>query len=97
MQFRVWSHNLQESRESTRHVAVRAPNEHSLHFGKLRVQFMHRDLAVPPSCGDHTLGQQGDPDARGYAPQNRFDRRKFQGLCNEYSSLGQQVVQLYSI
>ena len=58
---------------------------------------MHRDLAVPPSCCNDTLGQQGDPDARGHTAQNRIDRTEFQGLCNEYSSLAQQIVQPYSI
>src|SRR5258706_9897806 len=90
-------YNLKEGRERTGHVAVRAPNEHSLHFGKLGVQFMHRDLAVQPSRGDYTLGEQGDPDARGHTAQNRFERTEFQRLCNEYSSLVQQNVQPHSI
>src|SRR5258705_3395839 len=97
MQFSVWSHNLKEGRERTRHIAVSAPNEHRLHFGKLGVQFMHRDLAVSPSRGHDTLGQQGDPDARGHTAQNRIDRTEFQGLRHEYSSFAQQTVQLYSI
>src|SRR5260221_12738978 len=97
MQFSGRSYNLKEGRERTGHVAVRAPNEHTLQLGKLGVQFMHRDLAVPPSRGDDTLGQQGDPDARGHTAQNRFERTEFQRLCNEYSSLVQQVVQPHSI
>jgi hypothetical protein len=96
-QFSVLSYNLKEDQERTRHIAVRAPNKHSLHFGKLGVQFMHRDLAVPPSRGGYTLGQQCDSDAGGHTAQNRFDRTEFQGLCNEYSSLVQQVVQPFSI
>src|SRR5258706_306359 len=63
MQFGVRSYNLKEGRERTGHVGVRAPNEHRLHFGKLGLQFMHRDLAVPRRRGDYTLGQQCDPDA----------------------------------
>src|SRR5712675_2823877 len=97
MQFSVRSYNLKEGQERTGNVGVRAPNEHSLYFGKFRGQFMHRDLAVPPSRCDYTLRQQGDPDARGDTAQNRFDRTEFQGLCNEYSSLAQQIVQPYSI
>src|SRR5258705_13316011 len=97
MQFSVRSHNPEEGQERAGHIGVRAPNEHSLHFGKLGVQFMHRDLAVSPSRGDYTLGQQGDPDAGGHTAQNRIDRAEFQRLCNEYASLAQQTVQLYSI
>src|SRR6266853_3870452 len=97
MQFSVRSYNLKEGRERTGHVGVRAPNEHSLHFSKLGGQFMHRDLAVPPSRGNDTLWQQGDSDTRGHTAQNRFDRTEFQRLCNEYSSLVQQIVQPYSI
>src|SRR5882762_5619160 len=97
MQFRVRSYNLKEGRERTGHVSVRAPNEHSLHFGKLGVQFMHRDPAVLPSRGDYALGQQSDPDARGHTAQNRIDRTEFQRLRNQYSSLVQQIIQLYSI
>src|SRR5882672_6808067 len=87
MQFVFRSYNLKEGRERTGNVGVRAPNEHSLHFGKLGLQFMHRDLAVPPRRSDYTLGQQCDPDARGHTAQNRFDRTEFQRLSNEYSSL----------
>jgi len=97
VQFRVRSHDLKEGQERTRHIGVRPPNEHSLYFGKLGVQFMHRDLAVSPSRGDYTLGQQGDPDAGGHTAQNRIDRAEFQGLRNEYACLAQQTVQLYSI
>src|ERR1700675_3005843 len=97
MQFIVRPYNLKEGRERAGHVGVRAPNEHSLHLSKLWGQLMHRDLAVPPSRGDDTLGQQCDPDARGHTAQNRIDRTEFQGLCNEYSSLAQQIVQPYWI
>jgi hypothetical protein len=97
MQFSGRSYSLKEGQERTGHVSVRAPNEHSLHFSKFGVQFMRRDPAVPPRRGDYTLGQQGDPDARGHTAQNRFDRTEFQGLCNEYSALVQQIVQLFSI
>jgi hypothetical protein len=51
MQFSVRSYNPEEGQERTGHVTIRAPNEHRLHFGKLRVQFVHRDLAVSPSRG----------------------------------------------
>src|SRR6267142_569800 len=95
-QFGVRSYNLKEGRERTGHVGVRAPNEHSLHFGKLGVQFMHRNPAVLPSRGDYTLWQQGDPDTRGYTAENRIDRTEFQRLRNQYSSLIQQIIQLYS-
>ena len=57
MQFSVRSYNLKEGRERAGHVGVRAPNEHCLYFGKLGVQFMHRDPAVPPSRGNYTFGQ----------------------------------------
>ena len=98
MQFSVRpQYNLKEGRERTGHVGVRASNEHRLHFGKLGLQLMHRDVAVPPSRGDYTLGEQGDPDALGHTAQNRCDRTEFQGLCNEYSSLVQQIVQPLSI
>src|SRR5882757_3860539 len=97
MQFSVRPYNLKEGQERTGDVGVRAPNEHSLYFGKFRGQFMHRDLAVPPSRCDDTLGQQCDPDARGHTAQNRFDRTEFQGLRNEYSSPVQDIVQPCSI
>src|SRR5216684_7366746 len=70
MQFSIRSYNLKEGRERTGHVGVRAPNEHSLHFSKLGGQFMHRDLAVPPSRGNDTLWQQGDSDARGHTARS---------------------------
>src|SRR6266404_1645884 len=97
MQFGFRSYKLKEGRERTGHVGVRAPNEHSLHFGKFGGQFVHRALAVPPSSGNYTLGQQCDPNACSHTAQNRFDRAEFQGLCGEYSSLVQQIVQPYSI
>src|SRR5258707_15540082 len=97
MQFSIRWYNLKEGREGTGQVGVRAPNEHSRPFSKLGGQFMHGDLAVPPSRGNDTLWQQGDSDARGHTAQNRIDRTEFQGLCNEYSSLAQQIVQPYSI
>src|SRR5580692_12072548 len=73
MQFGVRSYNPKERRERTGHVGIRPPNEHSLHFGKLGLQFMHCDLAVLPRRGDYTLGQQRNPDARGHTAQNRID------------------------
>src|SRR5882762_11517449 len=97
IQFSVRSYNLKEGQERTGNVGVRAPNEHRLHFGKFGRQFMHRDPAIPPRCGNYTLGQQGDPDARGHTAQNRFDRTEFQGLCSEYSSPVQEIVQPCSI
>src|SRR5260370_35241826 len=93
MQFGVRSYKLKEGRERAGHVGIRTPNKHSFHLGKLGVQLMHRDLAAPPSRSDYTLGEQGDPDARGHTAQNRFDRTEFQGLCNGYSSLVQQILQ----
>src|SRR6266446_5871522 len=55
-QFSVRPCNPKEGQERAGHVGVRAPNEHSLHFGKLGGQFVHRDLAVPPSRRDYTFG-----------------------------------------
>jgi len=81
----------------TRDISVRAPNEHSLNFCRFAVQFMHRNLAVPQSRSNYALWQQCNPDASGHTANDRIDRAEFQGLCNEYSSLFQQIVQLFPI
>jgi hypothetical protein len=94
MQFRVPSHNRRKAQRRP-HVAVCAPNEYSLHFGP-GVQFMHRDLAVPPSCGDNNLGQKVDPDAA-HALANRFDRSKFQGLATSIPALVNRLSSLFDM